>query len=153
MSVQQNDTSRFRIVRNINPYTALGYAVSYLMNKPSFAKQPFGQWSQILTGQINRKHYAFVFEENRVIAFAGWGRTTRDKAERWLNEGLELSSQDSRHGECVVINAIATDHPKLIRFLLRDLSDEIRGCSELYGIRFYEDGRLRRLRLPIERLR
>ena len=42
---------------------ALGLAVSHLMTKPAFANLRFGDWSRVLVGQINRKHYAFVVDD------------------------------------------------------------------------------------------
>jgi hypothetical protein len=44
------------VFRPQNPYIALGLAVNHLMTKPAFANLRFGDWSRILTGQINRKH-------------------------------------------------------------------------------------------------
>src|SRR5436190_24108557 len=49
-----------RVFRPDNPYVALGLAVNHLMTKPAFAARRFGEWSRILVGQINRKHYYFV---------------------------------------------------------------------------------------------
>jgi hypothetical protein len=49
-----------RLSRPDNPYVALGLAVNHLMTKPAFASLRFGDWSRVLVGQINRKHYAFV---------------------------------------------------------------------------------------------
>ena len=40
-----------------SPYVALGLAVNHLMTKPAFANLRFGDWSRVLVGQINRKHY------------------------------------------------------------------------------------------------
>ena len=45
-----------RIVKPANAAAALGLAVSHLMVKPAFANLRFGDWSRVLTGQINRKH-------------------------------------------------------------------------------------------------
>ena len=42
--------------------TALGLAVAHMMTKPAFASLPFGDWSRVLVGQINRGHYAFVLD-------------------------------------------------------------------------------------------
>ena len=42
-----------KVFRPQNPYVALGLAVNHLMTKPAFANLRFGDWSRILTGQIN----------------------------------------------------------------------------------------------------
>lgn len=59
--------SLYRVFQDPNPYSGLGRAVSYMMTKPNFSTQPFGLWSRILTGQINRKHYFFVLEDTKVV--------------------------------------------------------------------------------------
>ena len=46
-----------KVFRPQSPYVALGLAVNHLMTKPAFANLRFGDWSRILVGQINRKHY------------------------------------------------------------------------------------------------
>ncbi len=51
-----------RVFRPDNSYVALGLAVNHLMTKPAFAALRFGEWSRILVGQINRKHYYFVID-------------------------------------------------------------------------------------------
>jgi hypothetical protein len=48
-----------RIVQPDNPAAALGMAVNHLMMKPAFANLRFGDWSRILVGQINRRHFCF----------------------------------------------------------------------------------------------
>ena len=40
-------------------------AVNHLMTKPAFAQLKFGEWSRILVGQINRKHYCFIIDEQQ----------------------------------------------------------------------------------------
>jgi len=62
-----------RLFRPESPYVALGLAVSHLMTKPAFANLRFGDWSRVLVGQINRKHYAFaVDDKNQIQGFLGW---------------------------------------------------------------------------------
>jgi hypothetical protein len=83
-----------RVFRPDNPYVALGLAVSYLMTKPAFAALRFGEWSRILVGQINRKHFYFVVDgKNQVQGFLGWAVTSKDKAEAWV-EGRGGRSYD-----------------------------------------------------------
>src|SRR5262245_34485606 len=83
-----------RVLRPENPYVALGLAVNHLMTKPAFAALRFGEWSRILVGQINRKHYYFVVDaRNQVQGFLGWAVTSKEKAEAWL-EGRGGPSSD-----------------------------------------------------------
>ena len=46
---------------------ALGLAVDHLMSKPAFASLPFGEWSRVLVGQINRGHYVFAVDSDKRI--------------------------------------------------------------------------------------
>ena len=68
-----------RLVRPDNPAAALGRAVSYLMTKPAFAKLAFGDWSRILVGQINRKHFCFAVDgAGQVQGFMGWALASEE---------------------------------------------------------------------------
>src|SRR5690348_7191791 len=92
-----------RQFRPANSYAALGLAVNHLMTKPAFANCKFGDWSRILVGQINRKHYWLVVDANNQIqGFLGWALTSKDKAEAWVEGKAGLSYQDSQDGDCVV---------------------------------------------------
>jgi hemolysin-activating ACP:hemolysin acyltransferase len=84
--------AKFHTVRPDSPNFALGLAVSHLMTKPAFAKLPFGSRSRVLVGHINRKHLLFVHEGKKVVAFAGWARTSRARAEDWLLDSGDIPS-------------------------------------------------------------
>jgi hypothetical protein len=72
-AVPADPRADLRVFRAKDPYIALGLAVSHLMTKPAFAKLQFGDWSRILTGQINRKHYYFAVDsKNQIQGFIGW---------------------------------------------------------------------------------
>ena len=61
-----------KVFRPENPYIALGLAVNHLMTKPAFANLQFGDWSRILTGQINRKHYYFAVDSKNQSSGISW---------------------------------------------------------------------------------
>ena len=138
-----------RAVRDQNAYAALGRAVSYLMTKPSFARQPFGVWSKTLTGQINRKHYFLVLKENSVVGFAGWALVDEARALAWLKASADFSSADCIGGDCMVINAWAADDDAINRFVLRELRKSAVGLRAAYAKRFYPDGSVRPLKIAI----
>lgn len=138
-----------RAVRDQNAYAALGRAVSYLMTKPSFARQPFGVWSKTLTGQINRKHYFLVLKGNNVVGFAGWALVDEARALGWLKASADFSSADCIGGDCMVINAWAADDDAINRFVLRELRKSAVGLKAAYAKRFYQDGTIRPLKLAI----
>ena len=142
--------SALRAVRPDDRRCALGMAVSYLMKEPVFARLPFGQWSRVLVGQVNRGHCLFAMRGERVVGFAGWAITTRDRAEAWLTRNRDFSSAEGRSGDVMLINAWMADDPVVNRFLVRvvrraALQDKV----AIYAKRFYQDGRVRPVRLSV----
>ena len=139
-----------RVFRPENAYVALGMAVSHLMTKPAFAALRFGDWSRILVGQINRKHYSFVLDErNQVQGFVGWALTTQEHAEAWVENRGGLSFEDSHSGNCIIFNAWAASSLKVNRFILREARKIIQGKDMVYFKRFYKDGRTKPMRLTV----
>jgi hemolysin-activating ACP:hemolysin acyltransferase len=135
-----------------NPQVALGLAVNHLMNKPAFANLRFGEWSRILVGQINRRHYAFVIDsERRLVGFAGWGLTTRDKAEDWVEGRCALTYQDSLAGECLVFNCWSADNLRVHRFMVDEARKRFFDKQTMYFKRVYKDGTSRPVRLNVNK--
>ncbi len=88
-----------KLFRPQSPFVALGLAVNHLMTKPAFANRRFGDWSRILVGQINRKHYCFAVDgNNQIQGFMGWALTSKEKAEAWVEGrgGIVLRGQPGR---------------------------------------------------------
>ena len=139
------DKPVFRAVRDKNPYTALGRVAVYLMTKPSFAKLGFGHWSRTLTGQINRGHYFFTLEGDKVVGFVGWALVSEEKAKAWAEKSIDFSSEDCVGGESMVINAWAADTGAVNKFNLREIRKYLTPLKSVYAKRFYKDGRIRPL--------
>ena len=139
-----------KVFRPPNPYVALGLAVSHLMTKPAFANLRFGDWSRILTGQINRKHYCFAVDgKNQIQGFMGWALASKEKAEAWVEGRGAVSSGDSLDGDCVILNAWAASTPEANRFLLAQAREVIAGKDTVYFKRHYKDGSTRPVRLRV----
>jgi hemolysin-activating ACP:hemolysin acyltransferase len=139
-----------RVVRPDNPYVALGLAVSHLMSKPAFASLRFGDWSRILVGQINRKHYCFVIDSNnQVQGFLGWALATRAHAEAWVEGRGGLSFSDSLQGNCIVFNAWASSGARVNRLLLQEARKAMAGLEMAYFKRHYKDGTTRPARVTV----
>lgn len=133
-----------RVIRPDNPFVALGLAVNHLMTMPAFASLKFGEWSRILVGQINRKHFLFVVDDkNQVQGFLGWALTSRDRAEAWLEGRGALSFEDSLDGDCVIFNAWAGKGLKVNRILLQEGRKIMEGKEMVYFKRHYKDGTTR----------
>jgi hemolysin-activating ACP:hemolysin acyltransferase len=139
-----------KMFRPENPYVALGLAVSHLMTKPAFANLRFGDWSRILTGQINRKHYYFAIDsKNQIQGFVGWALASKEKAEAWVEGRGGLSFGDSLEGDCVIFNAWAASTPEANRFLVSQVREIIDGKDMVYFRRHYKDGSTRPVRLRV----
>src|SRR5262245_3124735 len=133
-----------RIFKPASPTAALGLAVSHLMVKPAFANLKFGDWSRILVGQINRGHYCFAIDgDNQVQGFMGWAFADRDKAEGWVEGRRALTFEDSKSGDCMVINAWSANSTRVTRFLLAELRRVGKDKTTVYFKRHYKDGTTR----------
>ena len=139
-----------RIFKPASATAALGLAVSHLMVKPAFANLKFGDWSRILVGQINRGHYCFALDgENQVQGFMGWAFADQDKAEAWVEGRRPLSFEDSRNGDCMVINAWSANSTRVTRFLLAEARRIGSTKTTVYFKRHYKDGTTRPARVAV----
>jgi len=139
-----------RIVKPANAAAALGLAVSHLMVKPAFANLKFGDWSRILVGQINRGHFCFAMDaENQIQGFMGWALASKEHAEGWVEGRRALTFEDSRDGDCMVINAWSANSNAVTRFLLAEARRVARDKTTVYFKRHYKDGSTRPARVAV----
>jgi len=144
------DSFSLRLFRPAQSVVALGLAVDHLMSKPAFASLPFGEWSRILVGQINRGHYVFAVDNTeRIQGFVGWGLITRAKAEAWVEGNYALSYSDCMEGDCVIFNAWSANSTRVHRFLVNAARKLIKDRETVYFRRHYKDGSWRPGRLNV----
>jgi hemolysin-activating ACP:hemolysin acyltransferase len=144
------DSFGLRLFRPKQPVVALGLAVDHLMSKPAFASLPFGEWSRVLVGQINRGHYVFAVDSNkRIQGFVGWGLVTHAKAEAWVEGRYVLNYTDCTGGDCVIFNAWSANSTRVHRFLVDAARKLIKDSETVYFKRHYEDGSWRPVRLNV----
>ena len=144
------DSFGLRLFRSKQPVVALGLAVDHLMSKPAFASLPFGEWSRVLVGQINRGHYVFAVDSTkRIQGFVGWGLVTRDKAEAWVGGRYALNYRDCVEGDCVIFNAWSANSTNVHRFLVDAARKLIKDRETVYFRRHYKDGSWRPVRLNV----
>jgi hemolysin-activating ACP:hemolysin acyltransferase len=142
IALHQDDHSALRLFQHPNPAAALGLAVSHLMTKPAFARLPFGTWSRVLVGQINRRHYQLALDPaGNTIGFLGWAISDENAAEAWL-AGVETPS-DSGSGDCVIINAWSAETAAANRLLLEAARIVAARHRLIYFKRHYPDGSIR----------
>lgn len=150
-SVSDDVRETVQVLGSLEPARAMGLVVSHLMTKPAFARQPFGLWSRILAGQINRGHYRVAVQQARVRGFLGWALTDTQRAERWLAGGPGPTDAESRDGDILLINAWSADNAQVNRALLEALRACGRMQSKVYFKRYYGDGRVRPGRLDVNK--
>jgi hemolysin-activating ACP:hemolysin acyltransferase len=144
------DSPDLRLFRPAQSVVALGLAVDHLMTKPAFASLPFGEWSRVLVGQINRGHYVFAVDNTeRIQGFVGWGLVTRAKAEAWVEGRYVLSYSDCLEGDCVLFNAWSANSTRVHRFLVDEARKLVMDRETIYFRRHYKDGSWRPARLNV----
>jgi len=130
---------------------ALGLAVGHLMSKPAYDGLKFTTWSKILAGQVNRGHYAFVFDaRNEVVGMVGWAYCDQATAENWVR-GKPVTALDNRSGKCVIFNLWSASDSHVNAMVLRAARKAMTGCETLYYRRLYPNGRVRPVRLSVNR--
>ena len=126
--------------------TALGLAVAFLAPMPAFSRLGFGRWTAILVGAINRGHYVFIGNGDRVVAFACWALASRSAAERWMSGTSDPEAEDGNGGDCLIINAWAATDGASNRALLAAMR-RLNGGRPVFARRDYASGRMRPVRL------
>ena len=131
-----------RLVRPDNPAAALGRAVSYLMTKPAFAKLQFGDWSRILVGQINRKHFCFVVDgAGQVQGFMGWALASEEHAKAWAEGRRALTFEDSLQRRLHGGQRVRRPNSNAVtRFLVEEARRIASDKTAIYFKRHYKDG-------------
>jgi tetratricopeptide (TPR) repeat protein len=145
---QSPAVSNLVLWRPPNPAVALGLAVEFLMKEPVFARLPFGEWSQVLIGQINRGHFCFVVDaQRRVRGFLGWALTQERLAEEWVEGRAHLADEDCRDGDCVIVNAWAAASTDAHRLLIDEGLRLFGRKRRIYARRYNTRGQPRPLRI------
>lgn len=85
-----------------DPLYALGRAVDMLRRVKPFAGYDFGRFSNVLMGQIKRRHYVFTTLEGRDVGYAGWALCTEQIARGWIEGRLVPTFAQCDEGDCWV---------------------------------------------------
>lgn len=148
---KNNSLPALSVWRPEDPAVALGLAVEFLTKQHNFAGLPFGNWSRVLIGQINRGHFCFVVDgERSVHGFLGWALTDERPAELWVEGRAMLSDADCRAGDCVIINAWAAVSAEAHNLLLDEAIRLFSGKLRIYGRRYDGRGEQRPRRIALD---
>ena len=149
MSDVKNST-KLKLVQLPDANAAVGLAVRFMLGHPAYAALPFGSWAAALCNQVGRGHYAFVTDTaDEVVGYAGWAMTSEAKAEAWAEQGVELTDEECRAGDCVIMNAWIAKDPAVHRFLVDAVRAGALDKKTIYFRRAYADGRERVVRMPV----
>jgi hemolysin-activating ACP:hemolysin acyltransferase len=142
-----------RILQSKDPYAACGRTIAYLMKVPNFARLPFGQMSRLIVGQINRGHYFYVVNEtSSMVGYCGWAQTSREVAEDWFEHDIDPGSRIGADGPVCVINLWQASSAAANARIIAGLRTRLSPATELVlAKRFYPDGSIRRVQLPVAR--
>ena len=136
--------SPLRLMVFKDPNAGIGVALRLMLRYPAFARQPFGQWADVLAGQARRGHQLFVIDAaSEVRGFLGYALASRPDAEAWAAGGAPLTDAQCTAGDCLVINAWVSCDGAARRFMLRELRRlGLRKQVALFR-RVYPDGTVR----------
>lgn len=151
MTVEGAPRGGLRALRSRDPYVACGRTVAYLMTIPNFARLPFGQVARLIAGQINRRQYVFVVDEaGAMVGYCGWAQTSREAAEDWFERNIDLGERIDVTGPACVINLWQASSAAANACIIGALRSRLSAETEIVlAKRFYPDGTLRGVRLPV----
>lgn len=128
------DSVRCRQYRN--GLYAFGMAVNLLRRSRPFSTYEFGKFSNVLMGEIQRKHYVFAISADRPVGYVGWALCNESIARAWVESRNVPTYRECMEGDCWVgITYYAESTPvcwTLARYC-RNLYPELK----VYGIRDY----------------
>lgn len=140
-------------VRQIeNAFAALGIAAHFMAQRQPFDSFRARDFIDTLDGQVRRRHFLFAFEGRKVTGYVGWVLFDEETSERLMRTGEapsnELAQSFAASGRVIWILTTASLDKDSNRALMHWLRDRHPGYG-VVGVRSYENGRKRYLRLRI----
>ena len=120
-----------------NPYS-LGLASVFVASHPPFDRFEFGPTVKTLFHQINNETHLILAENDRIVGYLGWLKTTEDIAAAWLDGEAALNY--AKGGNVAAVTIFVVNDPKdTIRMIKAAKLAE--PDSHVYWKRYYTDGR------------
>jgi hypothetical protein len=120
-----------------NPYS-LGLAVRYLAGIELFTQFEFGGTVSTIMHQINDGSHLILEQNDLIVGYLGWLRTSVEIAEAWSNEGARL--QKVPGGDAIVVTIFHAENPAYILRMVR-AAKQVEPDTPVYWKRFYSDNR------------
>lgn len=121
---------------------ALAQAVVLLHATEPFASWRFQRLAQTLMGQIKRDHYLFVFDDGKIVGYAGWMRCSQEVADRFLHGDYTPTEAECEQGDCCYALCWYAASPEINRYQAR-ICRKLNADTRIYIPRMYPDGRSR----------
>lgn len=115
---------------------------------PPFLTYSLGLMVDVLMGQLIHGANMMAIREGKLVAYAGWLRVERAKAEAWRHGENPVPAPDWAKGDAAIITIFVADHPDDLAHLIRGISHVCAGMP-VYRMRAFNDGRPDRKRSPI----
>jgi hypothetical protein len=115
---------------------------------PPFMTYSLGLMVDVLMGQLINGANMMAIRNGQLVAYAGWLRVERAKAEAWRNGEIPVPAPDWVNGDAAVMTIFVADNPADLPALIRGVSHVCAGLP-VYRMRAFLDGRPNRKRTPI----
>lgn len=115
---------------------------------PPFHAYSLNLMVDVLMGQLIHGANLMAIRQGQLVAYGGWLRVDRLKAEAWRRGQSQVPPPDWANGDAAIMTIMVADNPADLPALLRGVSHVCAGLP-VYRMRAFNDGRPDRKRPPI----
>ncbi|MGI9434595.1 MAG: toxin-activating lysine-acyltransferase [Geminicoccaceae bacterium] len=119
-----------------DPIHAFGQAVDLLRRTQPFASYTFGKLTNVLMGEIKRRHYVFTFDDRGPVGYAGWALCDEAIARAWIEERYVPNFAECSSGDSLVGITFYAAKAEVCFFQARWCREQYPGLK-VFGIRDY----------------
>ena len=135
-----------RCIRLDEPYKALGLAANMLAKVEPYAHYRTDALIPTLMAEIQRGHYCFTLQGERVLAYAGWALCTPEVARAWVVGQYKPDYDECLTGSAPVLVTFHSKRRAATLLTIRYLRSLYPG-QEVFFRRDYADGQSRHARV------
>ncbi len=127
---------------------AFSAVIRKVAQHPPFQTYSLNLMVDVLMGQLIHGANLMAIRQGQLVAYGGWLRVDRLKAEAWRRGESQIPAPDWVNGDAAISTIIIADNPADLPALLRGVSHVCAGLP-VYRMRAFIDGRPERKRQPI----